>query len=781
MKAELKSGSVNQIIKGTDIFERGDEVTCIGLVIKGRVRIHAQGVNLVVGSGNFLGLCDLPKDIHSVTYTAETNSAIYAFSANSLIPAVRGLMKANKDYAALMVSTLSKYIRELSVIYEELEEMADSLYHFLKDSCERFPVIAREHGVDTDPVSGMEQINPAMKWDTVDQDKVAYYKACCTLPPEVQKMYFGAVPTITQYHITEQVELVEALIEQCEADAQYLCSLAGPLIKDDYSLYIAVLQMTSTLQNMGADASNGMSLFDDVIDRVNSLETLLLDKAGIDLEIDHEFMEDAYFSLLNHSNVRTGTASMSDEFALVEESLVGTEDLKGTLAYIIEYAELDIEKGNRLNQLISDFQSLSDKFSTDDNVRTLRREIMKIYYDLYEKIFRKDYRSQEDTPLIIDLFLRYGFISENLLSEELQEELLSLEHFRSGNNGVCKVYDMKEWLTEIYEGRKEPSKSEFDLDYEEYLRDQKKTGRITADQQQELAKNRDEKLKYEIHNMFKTNHRLTNGQISTFVPFLYTSGCTGSLSRNYLSREKINAAVRRLQQIDYSVFYRESLFMAEVEGIKKEYVVEEVYPDVILFPGCGSNGIMWQELSGRRRNSRGRFLLPYFFEADLDAVMVKLFGRFRWELCRTMQGAAWNNIQIKSLTSEYSDFIQFYRKNRELSEERKDKLKMQIQKCRNNTREVFVLDYENWIKHEAQGGLCLSKPVREIMATYCPFAREMRENIMEQPLFQAAMARFIRERGKKKKEYDLKFRVWDKDGVQVPQEIIDTRDFYVDK
>ena len=78
-------------------------------------------------------------------------------------------------------------------------------------------------------------------------------------------------------------------------------------------------------------------------------------------------------------------------------------------------------------------------------------------------------------------------------------------------------------------------------------------------------------------------------------------------------------------------------------------------------------------------------MLPIFLDTDVDAAMVKLFGRFRWELCRTIQGTAWNNIQVKSLTSEYSDFVQFYRKNRELSDDKKDKLKMQIQKCRNNT------------------------------------------------------------------------------------------------
>ena len=252
------------------------------------------------------------------------------------------------------------------------------------------------------------------------------------------------------------------------------------------------------------------------------------------------------------------------------------------------------------------------------------------------------------------------------------------------------------------------------------------------------------------------------------------------MQRTFLSKDKINASLRKLRQIDYSVFYREMLFHKDDSPITKEYMMEEVAPDVILLPACGAKGIMWQELSGRRRNSKGRFLLPHFFEGDLELAMIQLCGRFRWELCRTMQGTSWNNIQIKSLTSEYSDYIQFYRKNRDLSEDKKEKLKMQIQKCRNNTREVFVTDYINWIRHEAKGGITLNKTVREIMATYCPFTKKIRETIVEQPLFRDAMARFMRETGKKNKEYALKFRVWEKDGIEVPAEIIQTRDFYRD-
>ena len=40
------------------------------------------------------------------------------------------------------------------------------------------------------------------------------------------------------------------------------------------------------------------------------------------------------------------------------------------------------------------------------------------------------------------------------------------------------------------------------------------------------------------------------------------------------------------------------------------------------------------------------------------------------------------------------------------------------------------------------------------------------------------MARYEREKGKKLREYDLKFRVWEKDRVDVPAEIIQTKEFY---
>ena len=776
LKAELKLNNINQVIKDTIIYEQGDEISSVSLVVKGRIRMSAEGTNIVVGSGNFLGLCDLVGDKYGITYTAETNAVIYAFPKMRLSKAVRSLVKANKDYAGLMVASFSRIIRELSITYEKITAMADKLYEFLLSGRTRYIEIAKEAGIKADNIRSIDDIEEYEQGD-VDIDKIMYYRACCEIAPDIQKAYFGASSAISVYHVLEQVKLVNAIIAECGRGTEYLKLLSKPLVKEERSLYMQVFQLANTVQHIGGESGNVMSLFDDIIDYINTLENLMLDKAGVDLEIDHEFMEETYFSLLN-SDVKNDDGNDAD-IALTEMEYQDISQLNNSLSFILDYSEIEREEALDFEQYITDFDKLRDKFLTDDDTRTLRRNITKMYYKIYKKVFLKDYKSSESTPVIIDLFLRYGFISEKLLSEELLEQLLSIDRHDVGN-ASCMVYDMKQWLTEIIEGRKEPSKSEFDLDYAESLRDRKRTGALTEQQVNAMADDRNAKFEFEVDNMFKANHRILYGQVSAFVPFLFTDGCASSLLKTFMSGDRINAAVHRLLQIDYSAFYREGLYKGEAEGIKKEYIVEEVFPDFILFPIAGSNPIMWQEISGRRRNSKGRFLLPAFLDTDIDAAMVKLFGRFRWELCRTIQGAAWNNIQVKSLTSEYSDFIQFYKKNRELSEDKKDKLKMQIQKCRNNTREVFVVDYENWIKHEAHGGIVLSKPVREIMATYCPFAKDLRDSVEEQPLFRDAMARYNREKGKKTKEYDLKFRVWDKDKVDVPKEIVKTRDYYVE-
>ena len=95
-------------------------------------------------------------------------------------------------------------------------------------------------------------------------------------------------------------------------------------------------------------------------------------------------------------------------------------------------------------------------------------------------------------------------------------------------------------------------------------------------------------------------------------------------------------------------------------------------------------------------------------------------------------------------------------------------------------REVFLIDYTLWIKNESQGSIKLNKLAREILSTYCPFGKPIRERIRLQPLFEESMARFHREKLKKVREYDLRIRALKKEGIEIPPEIEETQIYYRD-
>jgi hypothetical protein len=76
------------------------------------------------------------------------------------------------------------------------------------------------------------------------------------------------------------------------------------------------------------------------------------------------------------------------------------------------------------------------------------------------------------------------------------------------------------------------------------------------------------------------------------------------------------------------------------------------------------------------------------------------------------------------------------------------------------------------------GAVKLNKLVRELMATYCPFSREVREQIKLQPLFEEAMARFNRDKLKKIREIESRYRALQKDQIDLTKELEDTLSYY---
>jgi hypothetical protein len=284
-------------------------------------------------------------------------------------------------------------------------------------------------------------------------------------------------------------------------------------------------------------------------------------------------------------------------------------------------------------------------------------------------------------------------------------------------------------------------------------------------------------VEFEIQNLFRSGHRITYGRISTFGPILMAEDLITAVEKMAVTAERIENAINQVRCLDYSVLYRDVLFSDPERGINQEWIKKEILPDVILMPDAGTRAQMWQETSGARSDTPARFLFPIFTAVDIDDQMVETMGRYRWEICRKEQGVYWNDIREKSLTSEYCDYIQFYRKNTELSAEAKEKIKTALARVRNNYREVFVKDYQAWLKFESQGSFRLNKISRDILVKYCPFAREVRQNLASNPQYQNTFQKLNAQNQKREQRLVALYAKYEAAGGEITPELKDNLRF----
>ena len=296
------------------------------------------------------------------------------------------------------------------------------------------------------------------------------------------------------------------------------------------------------------------------------------------------------------------------------------------------------------------------------------------------------------------------------------------------------VYTFFDWVRCIYEGKKQPSRNEFGEDYVDYLHKQKAGGKLSEQELRDLSDNPMRKVEFELQNLFPTVNKITYGRVTTFCPVLTADNILRDLSASYVKVDDIRSVLDKIRNIDYSVFYRETLNM-DSPVAQKENIHVECLPDFILMPNAGIRGVTWQEIEGRKRTTPSRMMISIFHMEDLYTTTIRLVGDYRWEMCKRVQGARWNDLTERSLTSEYFDYIQFYKKNNELSPEAKERIRQSLMGAKNSFKEMFIRDYLLWIQLESTASPRLNKIARQILFTYCPFSPEVRQKVQSNPMY----------------------------------------------
>jgi hypothetical protein len=278
-----------------------------------------------------------------------------------------------------------------------------------------------------------------------------------------------------------------------------------------------------------------------------------------------------------------------------------------------------------------------------------------------------------------------------------------------------------------------------------------------------------------MENSFQSANKVTYGRITTFCPLFSEHNILRSLKQMMLSADILGNAINDICRKDFGAFCRESIFAQPENGIAKETINTEVLPDIILYPNIGSRGVMWQEIEGKKRRTPARFMLSIFHAEDLTKILYRLVAEFRWEMCKRIQGARWNDASERSLTSDYSDYIATYRRNNDLSSDVKEKIKSDLGKCKNRTKEMFILDYYTWLQYESNGAPRLNKVARSILFTYCPFSKEIRDKLRVNPFYTETLDRYDTRLKNSLRHYDNLYKSLKNKHFEIPAEIIETR------
>lgn len=445
-------------------------------------------------------------------------------------------------------------------------------------------------------------------------------------------------------------------------------------------------------------------------------------------------------------------------------------EIKNSAEHILAYAGIPDDKASVFLSKLRTFASFSDQSSSEENVRLLRKELTAAYYSLYKAIFFKTL----DDPRIpeeILMFLYFGYIDETLAGKEnvqiLHDAAVNMEF-----DEECRIFPFYQWLRLIYSGKKDPSLNDFSVDYVAYLRQMKKEKRITEAEEKVLYNDSDKRAAFELDNMFKSACRMMSSRITTFVPFFCEQQLSKPLDKTFLDFETIHKSLNVIRTVDFSLFYRETVFTCPEVGIDKEFIQVEVLPDIILMPCIGGRGSMWQEITGAKRTTPGRFILPIMEEEDVNKIILKMCGDFRWELCKRVQGARWNDLTERSLTSDYVDYIDTYRKNRDLSPEAKERVKSAMAKYRNSYKDMFTADYMSYILFESSGALRLNKAARFILFNYCPFSKGFREGALStNPQYSKLIERYKNKNDHELHLFDIALDRITKNGKLVPPEL----------
>lgn len=707
--------------KGRRIYQAGQPMTTVHLITKGTVQVDYPGGNYRLGKGDIIGVCELCFETHFLSYYALEDTEILTYALTSGSDVFDDFLTKHPDVTRLFLLSMFHQINILLAQSNKAEINCSGLRQNLLKDYKNYMNLCQQYRIAPRDLEGIEEVTSAIDGDAPDLWLSTYYLG-------LKHLYSGDASK--NLLMTHGVSL--GMLRKGSLDFRN----AFNVLDDRYHYRQKIISFYFNEQ--------GNDLFDMMVSLYyrlgNNNEDAIALKESIDRLIqDFEKTNQAdnpifasRIQTYRSNKLRNEIANANNAASESGHNEIILTTLNGSMNTILEFAKLDADFCNGFRANFQAYKALPDKLAMDTDTVDLRHELTDDFYTIYSAVFENSLNSYFVSPAV-KMFLYFGYIDEELAGKE---NLLLLYNLAMELNDTSDfgIYTFYHWLLAIYNGQKMPSRNEFEKDFSDYVMAHKQSG-LSTSELLDLENNPMNKVRYELQNMFPLANKITCGTITTFCPFFMAESVLKDLNNSLVTVSRLTRAIDDIKAIDYSAFYRESLDYENIEVMGKKTIHLEFIPDIILMPNVGIRGAMWQEIEGKKRNTPGRMCLSIFHLENLIATMTRLTGEFRWDLCKRFQGARWNDVSTRSLTSEYYDYIQFYRRNHDLTAEAKEKIHTSLQRAKNSFKEMFIRDYMIWVMFEGNGSPRLNKISRRILHTYCPFSAELSKALSKNPLY----------------------------------------------
>ncbi len=723
-----------QIREGNTIYEKGSPLTMLGMIMEGTVRADLLGESVLLKAGDVLGMLDLCTGIHSCTYTAQTDVVIDSYPYKTS-QSLQRILTEEPSFCHGYAAAAARHFFAVADICHLCHYTCNALYSAILEYDREYSKLCKQYQVPAKHLPGLESVHPFTPENQTETYVTAYYSDIRTMceSPTARSLFSQTGFLIGL--LMQASRDMHKLLNTCEETEVYLAQLSTLLINEEQ---IDFLDLYTSLLTYAAHHK------EDTVPLLAAISKMFIRAKNVS-SIPKELYDKRLSEHRRLSDELTQLASTQEE-DLTEHLKEVEKKLKHSLTTLLNFSGMDQKFCDKLIADIDAYKNTADKTAVSPELAQLRTDLTQSFFSLYKSIFFASI-DKNSVPEVVKMFLYFGYVDENLCGLENAAHLYSnLPVVRSDyEDGVYLFYD---WLKLIYEGKKQPRCDEFDQDYPTYVQSLVHDGSISKEDAMRLLNDPKAKVLFELDNMFTAAVKITYGRLQTYCPLLSEHDFMKSPEETLINPSKVKNAFRAVTAIDYSAYCREVMFADPVLPNGRELIQREIFPDVILLPNIGMRAALWQEIEGRNRSTPACMLFPIFSLTDIQHLVIRLTGEFRWEMCKRMQGSRWNDVSTPSLTSEYFDYLQFYKKNKELSAEAKEKCRQQLTRVKNRFRESFVIDYMAWIMYEAKGSPHMNKVTRRIFMTYCPLSAVYRESLKKNPFYSAMIEKFENQKNK---------------------------------